>query len=179
MPKFKFAVSDAADQTLDSDYSTFHAFVALMREIFPDYTRADADAYKGKLTLAVGHLGEMNGVIMEVEPNTGEFKYTFQPLQNNPWSGHEAELKEIYAPYVYDDDADTAKERMRDVRGLIESSKSGLPVPEDVQGKIGSFLTGEKGDLKSQLAKLKTKATGQGRKKTKRSSKKRRTTRRR
>jgi hypothetical protein len=185
MPKFQFEVDDAVADSMDPWHITFKEVMGIFNQVSrPSNRRQVEKSRDGKsLELSFGELGEYPWKTVTIHPNldTGVFEFEYRPPQNNPWKSHEAKLRDIFEMYFINLEQKEAAERMRDVRGLTEVSKSGLPVPEDVQSYIASFLTGEKGTTKMQVASLKKKVTGQGRRKpkTKRISKKRRTTRRR
>jgi len=175
---YTLAVRQAVNDANDSDTETFDELYALFAAVDRSASRRSVEDTWPKrdgIVIASGELGAMKSVTMRADETTGTFTFTYSPTTRNPWQSREAELTEIFEPYIVNATAEQAKKRAKDVRGLAEVMKpkaEGLEVgskylPPGVPANIASFLTGEKGSVEQQRATLKKKATGQGRRKSK------------
>lgn len=115
----------------------------------------------------------------DVGPTTGKYMPRELKGKPSPWSDPDIQedIEDILLDYVVEDKGAIARQRGREAKGLmsvVKPGEEGLEVgktylPPGIPATIGSFLTGEKGSLKQQTATLKAKATGTGRRKTRKS----------
>jgi hypothetical protein len=179
------------DESYDPyEYDTAKAIERLFNEVDPSHSRrsvTDVDPDGIKLSFGEQGRSPWTSVTIRADPTTGSLVFSYVPEARNPWQAKEGTLTEMVTPYVINVKAEEAKKRGREAKGLtsvMKPGEEGLDVgekylPPGVPANILKFLTGEKGSVAQQMKSLKSKATGQGRrKKTKRRSKKHRTTRR-
>lgn len=173
-------VKSAAADANDPDFETFDEVYDIFNRIDQSASRRSVDVTyptRDGLVLASGELGAMKSVTMRVDAATGSFVFSYAPPTRNPWTSYEAELTAIFKPYVYNPDAIAAQARSRESRGMLgvmKPGEEGLEVgsqylPPGVPANVLGFLTGEKGSVAQQKTTLKAKATGKGRRKTRKS----------
>lgn len=187
---YAFDIDAALTDANDPDSDTFTQVYGLFEQVDRTHSRRTIEeSYpaKGGIELAFGELGSRwTSVTIGVQPSTGALTFEYTPAGRNAWKSKESALAAIFKPYVHNPEADAAKERGRDVKGLAQVMKpgeEGLDVgkqylPPGVPANIASFLTGEKGSVKQQMTTLKAKATGKGRRKTRNGKSKTRASRR-